>query len=67
MRSCQPRPRHSTEIAAQGGVVRLLSRQGRTGEGGEVGSVAVFDGGNGAPIVGGGGEGFLQLEGSTKG
>jgi hypothetical protein len=44
---------------------RTLTEQGGTSEGGEVGLAAVFDGGNGASIVGG--EGFLQLEGSTEG
>jgi hypothetical protein len=51
----------------QGGVAGLLLRQRGIGKGGEMESVAAFDGGDSAPMVGGGGEGFLQLEGSTEG
>jgi hypothetical protein len=46
-------------------VVGLLPRWCGSGEGGKVGSATTFDGGDGASIVGG--EGFLQLEGSTEG
>jgi hypothetical protein len=51
-------------MAEQGGVVRLLPRRRGTSESGKMGSAATFDG---APVVSGGGEGFLQLEGSTEG
>jgi hypothetical protein len=45
----------------------LLPRWHGTGEGRKVGSASTFDGSDDTLVVGGGGEGFLQLEGSPEG
>jgi hypothetical protein len=62
-RSCRPLSGNSTETAGQGGVIGLLPRWRGTREGRKVGSAAD---GDGTLVIGGGGEGFLQLEGSTN-
>jgi hypothetical protein len=59
-RSCQPRLGHFPETVEQGGVARLLPGRRGTGEGGELGLVAVFDGCDGAPVIGGGSGDVLQ-------
>jgi hypothetical protein len=48
---------NSIEMVSQGGVVRLLPRRCGTGKGRKVGSVAAFDNGDNAPVVGGSGAG----------
>jgi hypothetical protein len=47
MRSSPTRPGYHGEVAGQGGVARTLLRQRGTVEGGKLGSVAVFDDGDG--------------------